>query len=894
MPGASQIPSTTEIMQSMQDMPPLEEPETQSVSNANNNLVSEVNVVSQVNETSQTNEAPSVPTVLEQSSLSPVSISSTSDVNPASTVNSRPFDAWIDDLTEFNETVLPASTQAVSVADALYKLEASRDIPTIKLPKFSGNALSYADFIDRFKIHIHDKPHLTDDMRMIQLKMHVSGDAERAVSGLGSKDVMYATALKILKEQFGQPSTIARSLVNRLTKGEKIQRNDRNALRELSIDLVNCIATMHQVKYFADVNTSDNLRKIIMRLPDYLIQKWKGVVVELEIRDKKRSPTVNDISTFLRKQVKVEFDPDFGDVTTRSPKYDTRKADGKDRSGIHAAQKTLKCFVCDGDHKVVECPTVADSTVSQRLDLMKNARLCFSCLNKGHMSKECRSKKRCEKDGCTRMHHQLLHEETETMGAISSILDKGSILPVVRVCFKAPNGRIRKGNVLIDSGAGTTVVRKDFARSLGLQGKREKINLAVVGGERVEEPESKRVTFSTSALNGSDEHKIEAHEIARTVLNVPRLDRAWLKSFTHLRDVEFTHKAGPVDLILGVQYSHLHAEDEMRQGRQFEPVAKRTKLGWYVIGADSSPKSSNVCSVSFVQPVNLQKFYEFETLGIQALQCHCSESATSIEDKRAIELMENSCKKKGERYEIDLPWKKDKALLPNNYALAEKRLFSLERSLRKNDDKARLYNEVINEYERNGWSRQLSKEEVEAKHRPEYYLPHHGVHRPEKKSTPLRIVFDPACQHHGVSLNSFLYKGPCLIGNQLGVLLRFREDVVGLVGDISKMYLQILLSEEDTFVHRYLWRDLDESQDPKVYALQRVTFGDKPSPDMASFVMIRIANENESQYPRAAVILKRDRYMDDLINSTKSQGEAEKSMTEVDSVLATGSFKIKE
>ncbi|CAB4025410.1 Hypothetical predicted protein [Paramuricea clavata] len=210
------------------------------------------------------------------------------------------------------------------------------------------------------------------------------------------------------------------------------------------------------------------------------------------------------------------------------------------------------------------------------------------------------------------------------------------------------------------------------------------------------------------------------------------------------------------------------------------------------------------------------------------------------------------------------------------------------------DVKASPYNQVVNEYERNGWSRQLSQEEVEAKDKPKYYLPHHGVYRPEKKSTPLRVVFDPACQYQGVSLNSFLYKGPCLIGNLLGVLLRFREDLVGLVGDIWKMYLQICLPEEDTLVHRYLWRDLDESRDPTVYALQRVTFGDKPSPDMASYVMIKIANENESQCPQPAVILKRDRYMDDLNHSTSTQEEAEKSKGEVDDVLATGSFNIKE
>jgi hypothetical protein len=118
----------------------------------------------------------------------------------------------------------------------------------------------------------------------------------------------------------------------------------------------------------------------------------------------------------------------------------------------------------------------------------------------------------------------------------------------------------------------------------------------------------------------------------------------------------------------------------------------------------------------------------------------------SPDDRRAIELMENSCKQQGGRHVIGLPWKKDKNLLPNNYSLAEKRLFSLERSLKRNDVKASLHNQVMNEYERNGWSRQLSQEEVEAKDKPKYYLPHHGVYRPEKKSTPLRLVFDPACQ----------------------------------------------------------------------------------------------------------------------------------------------------
>ena len=97
----------------------------------------------------------------------------------------------------------------------------------------------------------------------------------------------------------------------------------------------------------------------------------------------------------------------------------------------------------------------------------------------------------------------------------------------------------------------------------------------------------------------------------------------------------------------------------------------------------------------------------------------------------------------------------------------------------------------------------------------------------------------------------------CLIGNLLGVLLRFREEKVAFVGDISKMFLQILLRESDCQLHRFLWRDLDTSKEPDIYALLRVTFGDKSSPDMASFVMLKIAEENKASTPEASKIIER-------------------------------------
>ena len=159
-----------------------------------------------------------------------------------------------------------------------------------------------------------------------------------------------------------------------------------------------------------------------------------------------------------------------------------------------------------------------------------------------------------------------------------------------------------------------------------------------------------------------------------------------------------------------------------------------------------------------------------------------------------MELFEQSCKRLDGRYEIGPPWKKSPE---NSYPLAKRRLESLERSLLRNPDKAKRYNDAIREYEDKGWARKLTQSEIENMKGPAYYVPHNGVYRPEKRSTPLRIVFDPACPYQGISLNALLYKGPCLIGNLLGVLLRFREELVAFTGDISKMFLQILLPGGD-------------------------------------------------------------------------------------------------
>ena len=92
---------------------------------------------------------------------------------------------------------MPNEVSNMSVAEALYKLEANKDIPNIKLIKYDGDPLNYVEYIKGFKLLVHDKPHLSDDMRIAQLKMHVTGKAEHTISGLGSQGKCMQQLLKL-------------------------------------------------------------------------------------------------------------------------------------------------------------------------------------------------------------------------------------------------------------------------------------------------------------------------------------------------------------------------------------------------------------------------------------------------------------------------------------------------------------------------------------------------------------------------------------------------------------------------------------------------------------------------------------------------------------------------
>ena len=83
-----------------------------------------------------------------------------------------------------------------------------------------------------------------------------------------------------------------------------------------------------------------------------------------------------------------------------------------------------------------------------------------------------------------------------------------------------------------------------------------------------------------------------------------------------------------------------------------------------------------------------------------------------------------------------------------------------------------------------------------------YYLPMHGVTKESSTTTKLRVVFDASAKTtSGFSLNDTLLTGPSLYPSLSSILNRFRCHSIGMSADISKMFREVALNEEERDYH---------------------------------------------------------------------------------------------
>ena len=265
----------------------------------------------------------------------------------------------------------------------------------------------------------------------------------------------------------------------------------------------------------------------------------------------------------------------------------------------------------------------------------------------------------------------------------------------------------------------------------------------------------------------------------------------------------------------------------------------------------------------------------------------------SVEDHRALDLMEKSLTMVDGHYQVALPWHRDPPDLPNNKRMAERRLHSLKSRLKKDDKLLEKYKVTMEDYITKGHAEKLPEKELEKDDRPVWYLPHHPVTHPMKPEK-VRVVFDCAAQHGGTSLNQQLLQGPDLANLLVGVLIRFRQEPIALVADIESMFHQIRVDLKDCDVLRFLWWENANLEDePTEHRMVKHVFGATSSPSCANLCLKKAASTNQEEFdPETVRTVERNMYIDDLMKSVSNTESASRLVSQLRELMKKGGFRL--
>ena len=248
-----------------------------------------------------------------------------------------------------------------------------------------------------------------------------------------------------------------------------------------------------------------------------------------------------------------------------------------------------------------------------------------------------------------------------------------------------------------------------------------------------------------------------------------------------------------IKVILGSDVTEIIIPREVREGPRGSPFRIKTKLGWTVTGTlpGYSRNSKSVCFIHVASPEEelnelVKTWWKTESFGCK----YDTDEWRSKEDELILESPERTTCKVDGRYQVGLIWRDSNSDLPDNRAVAEKRLHLLEKRLENDPELNAKYRQTIDDDLQKGYIKKLSERESSEPTTCAWYLPHHQVLHPHKPGK-LRQVSDAAAKYQGTSLNDHLSSGPDLLNSLVGILMRFRQELIVMSADIEAMFNQV-------------------------------------------------------------------------------------------------------
>ena len=181
-------------------------------------------------------------------------------------------------------------------------------------------------------------------------------DAKCSIQSIGCRRIFYATALKALKCDYGNPIIISHLCIKSLFEFPSIKSNDRIALRNFHQKLKITITWLKSIGYEVLIKCNENLVKALLYLLYNMRNEFYKVTCNLDILD--RDVDLIFLEKWLEKRLKIFFSPIAIIIATKGTKTDIQhQKKDKERKQINLfhnstpqspniSKKTTKTLVC--------------------------------------------------------------------------------------------------------------------------------------------------------------------------------------------------------------------------------------------------------------------------------------------------------------------------------------------------------------------------------------------------------------------------------------------------------------------------------------------------------------------------------------------------------------------
>lgn len=467
------------------------------------------------------------------------------------------------------------------------------------------------------------------------------------------------------------------------------------------------------------------------------------------------------------------------------------------------------------------------------------------------------------------------------------VSDSTVILFTALVKVQDNMGQYQFARVLLDSGSQSNFISESLCQRLSLN--RKKVNMPVSGIGQAVVNVRYTVSVNISSRFGSHHYDLNCLVLPKLTVNLPTrtIDISTWKIPKHLplADPQF-HLSHGIDIIVGAELFPILLQAEQISFDDRLPVLQKTCLGYIIAGRVPTQTPAPVtCLVSTFDNLDAQvkKFWEVENFD--------HGKALTAEEQQCETHFKNTHSRDADgRYVVRLPLRQEMLpLIGETWPIAARRFTAVERRFRADESLRSSYVQFMEKYQQLG-----HMEEVKTRVAlPQYFLPHHAIHRPDSSTTKTRVVFDGSCKSSNhLSLNDLLLTGPTVQPTLLSIVLNFRLHRYVMTADIEKMYRQVLVHPDDRPLQQILWRT-QESEPLKPFQMNTVTYGTSCAPFLATRALNQLADDDGKEFPLAAPIVKQDFYVDDLLTGADSIEELVQISQQLTDLLNGGGFPLR-